>query len=78
MECRIKKGALEGIAYFSRPPDTGGMESKDVPSVEAQGLRLVRAFLSLPPDRRAEVLTFVEELVRVHGRTKEGQEASPT
>jgi hypothetical protein len=54
------------------------MESKDVTSVEAQGLRLVRAFLSLPPDRRAEVLALVEELVRAHGRTNEGQEASPT
>ena len=68
---------LQGIAYFSRAPDTGRMESRDDPSDEAQGLRLVRAFLSLPPDRRAEVLAFVEDLVRVHARPEEGQEISP-
>ena len=53
------------------------MESRDDPSGEAQGLRLVRAFLALPPDKRAEVLAFVEELVRAHGRPEEGQEISP-
>ena len=54
------------------------MESRDDQSDEAQGLRLVRAFLSLPPDKRAEVLAFVEELVRAHARPEEGQEISPT
>jgi hypothetical protein len=44
------------------------MESRENQSDEAQGLRLVRAFLSLPPDKRAEVLAFVEDLVRVHAR----------
>lgn len=53
------------------------MESRDDPSGEAQGLRLVRAFLSLPPDKRAEVLAFVEDLVRTHARPEEGQEISP-
>jgi hypothetical protein len=44
----------------------------------AEGLRLMRAFLSLPPDKRAEVIAFVEELARAHGRPEQGTEASPT
>lgn len=44
---------------------------------ETEGLRLIRAFLTLPPDRRAEVIAFVEELARAHGRPGEGTEASP-
>lgn len=44
---------------------------------EAEGLRLIRAFLRLPPDKRAEVIAFIEELVRVHGRPEEGAKASP-
>lgn len=44
---------------------------------DVQGLRLVRAFLSLPPDKRAEVIAFVEDLVRAHARPQEGQEVSP-
>ena len=53
------------------------MDSKvDLPD-EAQGLRLVRAFLSLPPDKRAEVIAFVEELSRVHAPPDDGQEVSP-
>ncbi|MCP3368268.1 hypothetical protein [Bradyrhizobium cajani] len=51
-----------------------GKEESD----EAQGLRLVRAFLSLPPDKRAEVIAFAENLARAHGRPEEGREASPT
>lgn len=47
-------------------------------SDEAQGLRLVRAFLSLPPDKRAEVIAFVEALVRAQGQPEEGREVSPT
>lgn len=46
-------------------------------SDEVEGLRLIRAFLSLPPDKRAEVIAFAEELARVHGRPAEGTEASP-
>jgi len=42
-----------------------------------EGLRLIRAFLSLPPDKRAEVIAFVEELARAHGRPEEGSEALP-
>lgn len=54
------------------------MDSKIDPSDEAQGLRLVRAFLSLPPEKRAEVIAFVEDLVRAHARPEDGQETSPT
>ncbi|MGY4503828.1 hypothetical protein ACVWYH_007785 [Bradyrhizobium sp. GM24.11] len=54
------------------------MDSKVDPSDEAQGLRLVRAFLSLPPEKRAEVIAFVEDLVRAHARPEDGQEAAPT
>lgn len=46
-------------------------------SDEVEGLRLIRAFLSLPPDKRAEVIAFVEELARAHARPEEGTEASP-
>lgn len=53
------------------------MDVKPDQSDEAQGLRLVRAFLSLPPDKRAEVIAFVEELARVQGRPEAGTEASP-
>ncbi|MGY0573234.1 hypothetical protein ACTGJ9_020820 [Bradyrhizobium sp. RDM12] len=52
------------------------MDSRADPSDEAQGLRLVRAFLSLPPDKRAEVIAFVEDLVRVHARLDDGHEIS--
>ncbi|GGI23580.1 hypothetical protein [Bradyrhizobium guangdongense] len=53
------------------------MDSKVEPSDEAQGLRLVRAFLSLPPDKRAEVIAFVEDLVvRVHAGPDDGQDVS--
>ncbi|MGY3035158.1 hypothetical protein ACVIIV_004328 [Bradyrhizobium sp. USDA 4354] len=44
---------------------------------EVEGLRLIRAFLSLPPDKRAEVIAFVEELARAHARPEKGTEASP-
>jgi hypothetical protein len=54
------------------------MKPEAEPSDEAQGLRLVRAFLLLPPDKRAEVIAFVEDLVRADTRPKEGQEVSPT
>ncbi|WP_196236039.1 hypothetical protein [Bradyrhizobium japonicum] len=53
------------------------MESGKERSAEVDGLRLIRAFLSLPPDRRAEVIAFVEELARAHGRPEEGTKASP-
>jgi len=54
------------------------MNSRADPSDEAQGLRLVRAFLSLPPDKRAEVIAFVEGLARAQSRPGEGQGTSPT
>ncbi len=53
------------------------MDSKTEHSDEALGLRLVRAFLALPPDKRAEVIAFVEALVRAHGWPEEGTEVSP-
>ncbi|WP_199763144.1 hypothetical protein [Bradyrhizobium guangdongense] len=46
-------------------------------SDEVEGLRLIRAFLSLPADKRAEVITFAEELARAHARSAEGKEVSP-
>ncbi|MCK1386929.1 hypothetical protein [Bradyrhizobium sp. 21] len=54
------------------------MDAKVDHSEEAQGLRLVRAFLSLSPEQRAEVITFVEELARAQGGSEEGAEVSPT
>lgn len=54
------------------------MDSRADPSDEAQGLRLVRAFLSLPPDKRAEVIALVEDLLRAHARPEDRQEVSPT
>jgi hypothetical protein len=54
------------------------MDAKVDHSDEAEGLRLVRAFLALPPDRRAEVIAFVEELARAHVQPGEGEGASPT
>ena len=53
------------------------MDSRADPSDEAQGLRLVRAFLSLPPEKRAEVIAFVEELVRAHSQPDDSKEVSP-
>lgn len=53
------------------------MDSETERSSGAEGLRLIRAFLSLPPDKRAEVIAFVEELARTHGRSEEGAQASP-
>ncbi|MGL3108632.1 hypothetical protein [Bradyrhizobium sp. BR 1432] len=74
---RIKGPFVKGIAYFSRSPDSGRMNAEDKRMDEAEGLRLVRAFLSLPPDKRAEVIAFVEELARAHGRPEKGKEISP-
>ncbi|MBK3666149.1 hypothetical protein JJE66_33625 [Bradyrhizobium diazoefficiens] len=53
------------------------MDAKTDQSDEAEGLRLVRAFLLLPPEKRAEVIAFVEELVRAQGRPDDGQEIAP-
>lgn len=45
---------------------------------EAEGLKLIRAFLSLPPGKRAEVIAFAERLARPYGRpVEEGANASP-
>jgi hypothetical protein len=54
------------------------MESEADPFDEAQGLWLVRAFLSLPPEKRAEVIAFAEELVRADVVRDDGREVSPT
>jgi hypothetical protein len=54
-----------------------GMDAKADHSTEAEGLRLVRAFLSLPPDKRAEVIAIVEELARAKRRPEEGADVSP-
>ncbi|MFB6463587.1 hypothetical protein [Bradyrhizobium tunisiense] len=53
------------------------MDAEDERVDEAEGLRLIRAFLSLPPAKRAEVIAFVEELARVHGQPGEGTKVSP-
>jgi hypothetical protein len=53
------------------------MESKAERADEAQGLRLVRSFLNLSPERRQMVLDFVEELCRQQGRSDDGAEAPP-
>ncbi|RQH15670.1 hypothetical protein EHH60_00240 [Bradyrhizobium sp. RP6] len=71
------KGGSKRIAYFSRSPDIKRMVVEEERSDEVEGLRLIRAFLSLPPDKRAEVIAFAEELARVHGRPAEGTEALP-
>ncbi|MHC4054310.1 hypothetical protein [Bradyrhizobium sp. 25ACV] len=71
------QGGKEGIAYFSRSPESSRMDSGKERSDEVEGLRLIRAFLLLPPDKRAEVIAFVEELARAHGRPEEGTQASP-
>ena len=74
---RIKKVSDGGIAYFSRSPDTGRMDAEKERADAAEGLRLVRAFLTLPPDKRAEVIALVEELARAHGRPEQGPKVSP-
>ena len=53
------------------------MDAGEQQSNEAEGLRLIRAFLSLPPDKRAEVIAFVEELVLAQDRPAESSEISP-
>jgi hypothetical protein len=54
------------------------MKPKDESADAAEGLRLVRAFLLLPPDKRRLVLKFVEELSCAQERHEEGAETSPT
>ena len=53
------------------------MESEVERPDEAQGLRLVRSFRQLSPERRQMVIDFVEELCRQQGRSDDGVEASP-
>ncbi|WP_454646284.1 hypothetical protein [Bradyrhizobium liaoningense] len=66
------------IAYFSRSPDIERMVAREERSDEVEGLRLIRAFLSLPPDKRAEVIAFAEELARAHALSaREGRETLP-
>jgi hypothetical protein len=66
-----------GIAYLSRLSDIERMDAQDERSVEVQGLRLVRAFLSLPPDKRALVIEFIEEMLRASRRRSEDTQVSP-
>jgi hypothetical protein len=54
------------------------MKPRDESPEAAEGLRLVRAFLLLPPDKRRLVLKFVEELPHAQDRHEEGVETSPT
>jgi hypothetical protein len=68
---------FRGIAYFSRLSDIERMDAQDERSVEVQGLRLVRAFLSLPPDKRALVIEFIEEMLRASRRRSEDTQVSP-
>ncbi|QOG17509.1 MULTISPECIES: hypothetical protein [Bradyrhizobium] len=72
-----QEGIPQGIAYFSRAPDSAGMDAGQEKEKldEVEGLRLVRAFLLLPPHKRAEVIAFVEELVRLHAQAGEGDGA---
>jgi hypothetical protein len=53
------------------------MELWEDQSDEAQGLRLVRAFLALPPDKRAEVIAFVERLAGAQEQPGQAEKASP-
>lgn len=53
------------------------MELREDQSDEAQGLRLVRAFLALPPDKRAEVIAYVEQLAGTQDRPGQAEKASP-
>jgi hypothetical protein len=53
------------------------MDAKADHSAEVEGLRLVRAFLSLPPEKRTEVIALVEELARAKRRPEEGSDVSP-
>ena len=68
---------LGGDCIFFPVARQWGMDAKVDHSAEAQGLRLIRAFLSLPPDKRAEVIAFVEELVRAKRRPEDGADVSP-
>jgi hypothetical protein len=72
------QGRLQGIAYFSRSLETRGMETKDQAPDAAEGLRLVRAFLVLPAEKRRLVIALIEELARERDQREEETEASPT
>jgi len=53
------------------------MDAKTNQSNEVQGLQLIRAFLTLPPDKRAEVTAFVEELTRAQPQPESAAEVLP-
>jgi len=55
------------------------MDTKEADQLpeEALGLRLVRAFLALSPERRQHVLDVVEEMSRGPDQREEGAEAAP-
>ena len=44
---------------------------------EAEGLRLMRTFVKLPPEKRSAVLKFIEEMSREQDRRGEASEAAP-
>jgi hypothetical protein len=54
------------------------MEPEDEWPEEAVGLRLLRTFLALPPEKRRRVLKFIEELACEADRCGEEGKASPT
>ena len=74
--CAESSALLQGIAYFSRSHDSDRMESKkpEWPE-EALGLRLVRSFLLLPPEKRQLVLDLVEELLCKQSDREKGSDA---
>lgn len=53
------------------------MDAKTNQSEEVQGLQLIRAFLTLSPEKRAEVIAFVEKLARAHRQPEGGTEVLP-
>ena len=53
------------------------MEQKDELPEEADGLRLVRAFLTLPPEKRNVVLKFIDELSHDQEPCAEATETFP-
>jgi hypothetical protein len=54
------------------------MEPGDEWPDETEGLRLLRAFLALPPEKRRRVIEFVDKLSREPDSCGEGGEASPS
>jgi hypothetical protein len=68
-----------GLHIFPDRPTVQPMESKSAEwPDEAQGLRLLRSFLALPPEKRQLVLEFVEQLCGEQAPEAKGSsEAAP-